>query len=98
MAALAPPNANEILTVSALTQQVRTTLEAEFPAVWVGGEISSVTRAASGHAYLNLKDNSAVLRATLFRGVGVRLKFEPRVGMEVIARGRLSVFAQRGEY
>jgi exodeoxyribonuclease VII large subunit len=98
MAALAPPNANEVLTVSALTQQVRATLEAEFPAVWVGGEISSVTRAASGHAYLNLKDDSAVLHATLFRGVSLRLKFEPRVGMEVIARGRLSVYAQRGDY
>lgn len=98
MAALAPPNASEVLTVSALTQQVRVTLEAEFPAVWVGGEISSVTRAASGHAYIKLKDDSAVLSATLFRGVGLRLKFEPRVGMEVVARGKISVYAQRGDY
>jgi len=98
MAAPSLPDPATILTVSALTRQVREVLEGRFPFLWVGGEISNVNRASSGHLYLTLKDSTAVMSAVIYRGVGFRVRFEPRVGMEVIARGRLSVYEQQGKY
>jgi exodeoxyribonuclease VII large subunit len=65
--------------------------------VWVAGEVSNYTKAASGHMYFTLKDQGAQLKAVLFRGVNLRMKFEPKNGMEVIARGRLSVYDPRGD-
>jgi exodeoxyribonuclease VII large subunit len=88
----------DVLTVSALTQRVRGTLERAFPAVWVSGEISNLSRPSSGHLYLSLKDDKAVLGAVIYRGIGLRLRFEPRDGMDVIARGRLSVYEPQGKY
>lgn len=93
----APPTDREVISVSALVARLRGAVEAKFAAVWVAGEISSFTKAASGHMYFTLKDDAANLRAVLFRGVNLRMKFEPRNGMEVLARGRLSVFDQRGD-
>ncbi len=93
----APPTDREVMSVSALVARLRGVVEAKFNAVWVSGEISSFTKAASGHMYFTLKDAAANLRAVLFRGVNLRMKFEPRNGMEVLARGRLSVFDQRGD-
>jgi exodeoxyribonuclease VII large subunit len=98
MAAPSLPDPAAVLSVTALTRQVREVLEGRFPALWVGGEISNVNRASSGHVYLTLKDSTAVMSAVIYRGVGFRIRFEPRVGMEVIARGRLSVFEQQGKY
>src|SRR5262245_34576609 len=99
MPGLAPPNPTDVLSVSALTRQVREVLEGRFPALWVEGEISNISRhAASGHMYLTLKDANAVLSAVIYRGVGFRVRFEPKAGMHVIARGRLSVFEPQGKY
>jgi len=98
MAGATLPDPACILSISALTRQVREVLEGRFPALWVGGEISNVSRATSGHLYLTLKDSSAVLSAVLYRGVGFRLRFEPKTGMQVIVRGRLSVYDQQGKY
>jgi exodeoxyribonuclease VII large subunit len=95
---VAPPDPTDVLTVSALTQRVRATLERDFRSVWVSGEVSNLVRASSGHQYFSLKDDKAVLRAAVFRGIGLRLRFELRDGMQVIARGRLSVYEPRGEY
>jgi exodeoxyribonuclease VII large subunit len=88
----------DVLTVSALTAQIRALIEGRFPAVWVSGEISNLTRASSGHMYFTLKDARAQLRAAMFRGFNLRLKFDPRDGMEVLARGRVSVYEPRGDY
>src|SRR5262245_15872164 len=88
----------EVLTVSALTARLRGLVEREFPTVWVAGEVSNYTKAASGHMYFTLKDEAAQLRAVLFRGVNFRMKFEPKNGLEVVARGRLTVYDARGEY
>jgi exodeoxyribonuclease VII large subunit len=96
--AAAPTDPADVLTVSALTARIKGVLESGFGTVWVAGEISNLTRAASGHTYLSLKDEGSTLRAALFRGVGLRLRFEPRDGMQVIARGRISVYAPRGDY
>ena len=96
--AAAPKLERDALTVSALTAQVRGLIEGHFPSVWVAGEVSNYTKAASGHMYLTLKDARAQLKAVLFRGVNLRMKFEPKDGLEVLARGRLTVYEPRGDY
>jgi exodeoxyribonuclease VII large subunit len=96
--AQSPPDPADVLTVSALTARVRGLLEGEFGSVWVSGEVSNLVRAGSGHVYLSLKDEKATLRAVLYRGISIRMRFEPRDGMQVVARGRISVYEPRGEY
>jgi exodeoxyribonuclease VII large subunit len=85
-------------TVSGLTTAVKLRLEEHFPEVWVAGEVTNLVRAASGHVYFSLKDSKAVLRCVMFRGFALRLKFDLRDGMQVIARGGLSVYEPRGDY
>ena len=87
-----------ILTVSELTLKVKTCLEADFEEVWVEGEISNFRRPSSGHSYLTLKDDKSQIRAVIFRFMGRYLKFEPQDGMQVICRGKMSVYEPRGEY
>src|SRR5436190_1788647 len=94
----APKLEHDVFTVSALTARLRGLVEHNFPSVWVAGEVSNYTKAASGHMYFTLKDAKAQLRAVLFRGVNLRMKFEPKDGLEVLARGRLSVYEPRGDY
>jgi exodeoxyribonuclease VII large subunit len=94
----APKLKQEPLTISALTAQLRGVVEREFNSVWVVGEVSNFTRATSGHWYFTLKDAGAQLRAVMFRGINLRMKFDPRDGLEVLARGRLSVYDPRGDY
>lgn len=92
------PEGVKILSVSELTQAVKDVLEDGFASVWVAGEISNLARPSSGHVYLMLKDGGAQLRSVLWRGVAMRLRFDVHDGLEVIARGRLSVYQPRGEY
>ena len=63
--------------------------------VWVKGEVSGFKRASSGHWYFDLKDEGALLNAAMFRGANQRVRFEPRDGMEVLVRGKVSVYAGR---
>ena len=86
------------LSVSELTSQVRGALENRFASVWVEGEISNFKAAASGHWYFTIKDESAQLRASCFRGVNARIRFRPSDGLQVRARGRMTVYAPRGDY
>lgn len=95
---LFPPDGVKVRSVSELTQEVKTLMEDAFPAVWVSGEVSNLARPASGHLYLTLKDSGAQLRTVIFRGVALRMKFDLRDGMEVIAYGRVTVYTPRGEY
>jgi exodeoxyribonuclease VII large subunit len=92
------PDSVKILSVSELTREVKGLLEDGFPSVWVAGEVSNVARPSSGHVYLSLKDGGAQLRGVLYRGIALRLRFDLRDGQEVVVRGRLSVYAPRGEY
>jgi exodeoxyribonuclease VII large subunit len=92
------PEGVKILSVSEVTQEVKGLLEDAFPCVWVAGEVSNLSRPASGHVYLCLKDGAAQLRTVLWRSVAMRLRFDLHDGLEVIARGRLSVYPARGEY
>ena len=87
-----------MLTVSALTALIKESLEEHFTGVCVVGEISALTRAASGHVYLTLKDEHAVLRAIVWRGVAGRLKFDPEEGLEVLVWGDVDVYPPRGTY
>lgn len=87
-----------LLTVSQLTAQIKQTLETGFPLVWVVGEISSLKRAGSGHLYLNLKDPQAVVPAVIWKSTAGRLRFKLHDGLEVIIRGKLSVYPPHGEY
>ena len=86
------------LTVSQLTTSIRTALESRFAAVWVEGEISNFKDHSSGHWYFTLKDENAQLRAKCFRSTNMRIRFRPANGLKVRARGKLSVYAPRGEY
>ena len=86
------------LTVSQLTNSIRNALESRFQAVWVEGEISNFKDHSSGHWYFTLKDENAQLRAKCFRSTNTRIRFRPADGMKVRARGKLSVYAPRGEY
>src|SRR3954462_15867274 len=88
----------QVLTVSALTGQIKELLETGFPAVWVSGEICNFSRPQSGHCYLTLKDDRAQIRAVIWRSTAARLRFDLHDGLEVICRGALDVYAARGTY
>jgi len=87
-----------ILTVTQLTIQIKNLLEGNFPDIWVEGEISNLTIPQSGHAYFTLKDEQSQIRSVLFRSSQRFLKFTLQHGMQVICRGRVSVYEPRGEY
>ncbi len=86
------------LSVSAVTTAVKARLEEHFVSVWVAGEVSNFVRASSGHMYFTLKDAQAQIRCMMPRGFNLRMRFDPRDGLEVIARGGVTVYAPRGDY
>ncbi len=92
------PAAPPILSVYELTAQIKDLLEESFPAVWVSGEISNLSRPQSGHCYLTLKDDRAQICAAIWRNAAARVRFELADGLEVICRGHLDVYAPRGSY
>jgi exodeoxyribonuclease VII large subunit len=87
-----------ILTVSEASERIKIVLEDTFFDIWVEGEISNLRTPASGHAYLTLKDEHSQIRAVLFKMQRRYLRFDPKDGMLVIARGRISLYEPRGEY
>jgi exodeoxyribonuclease VII large subunit len=87
-----------VLTVSQLSEQLKATIDEQFPSVWVAGEVSNFSRPQSGHCYFTLKDETAQLRAVMWRGSAARLKMELADGLHVICRGRLDVYPPRGTY
>src|SRR5262245_18972657 len=95
---LSAPDPADVLSVSALTQRIRAKIEGTFPSVWVSGEISNVSKAGSGHIYFSLKDEDAIIGAALFRGVGLRVRFDVRDGMEVLINGKVTVYPPQGKY
>lgn len=88
-------------TVSELNRTVRQLLEQGFAGIWVEGEISNLSRPASGHLYFSLKDTEAQIACALFKGSRFGLKIPLRDldnGLAVRARGRLSLYEPRGSY
>ncbi len=87
----------KIYPVSELVATVRTQLEREFTDVYVEGEISNYRPAESGHLYFTLKDASAQLRVVMWRTQARRLRFRPENGLQVVVRGRITVYDERGD-
>ncbi len=87
-----------VLSVSSLNRMARSLLEGNFPAVLVEGEISNFSTPSSGHWYLTLKDDKAQLRCAMFRNCNSRVRFRPDNGLNVLVRGRLSLYEARGDY
>jgi len=92
-----PPTNATVWTVSQFTEQVKTVLDECFANVWVVGELTDYKKHVSGHHYFSLKDANSVLSCAFFRGSNLRLKFDPKTGMEVFARGRFSFYPQQGK-
>jgi exodeoxyribonuclease VII large subunit len=89
---------SHILTITQLTARIKGLIEENFSDVWAEGEVSNLTVPQSGHAYFTLKDEQSQVRAVLFRSSQRFLKFTLQHGMQVICRGRVSVYEPRGEY
>ena len=85
-------------SVSELTAQIKATLESDFADVALVGEVSNLARPRSGHVYLSLKDESAQIRAVIWKSVAQRLPFDLADGLSVRVWGELAVYAPRGEY
>jgi exodeoxyribonuclease VII large subunit len=86
-----------IWTVRDLVSSARTALERQYGDVWIEGEISNFRPAESGHLYFTLKDGDAQLRVVMFRTQARLLRFRPENGLQILARGRLTVYEARGE-
>jgi exodeoxyribonuclease VII large subunit len=94
-----PPENAKIYNIGEITRAVKGLLEDAFAqGVWVSGEVSNLARPGSGHIYLTLKDSEGQLRAVMWRSVAGRMRFDLQDGMEVIARGRITVYVPRGDY
>lgn len=87
-----------VFSVSELTRKIQELIEERFQFVWVEGEISNFSTPASGHFYMVLKDPESQIRSVMFRMQARNLRFRPENGMHALARGRVSVYAPRGEY
>ena len=90
-----PPKA---YTVTAITRMIKTALEETFLDIWVEGEISGYLHHTSGHRYLTLKDENAVIKVVMWRAIGAYLKFEPKNGQKVRVRGDITVYEKGGNY
>lgn len=87
-----------VLTIEELNLSIKRSLEGQFSLIWVRGEISNFKAHTSGHFYFSLKDAKSQISAVMFRGHNSKLRFKPTDGMEVIVRGRISVYEPRGNY
>src|SRR3989442_8509818 len=98
LASLFDETERQPVSVSELTASIRGAMEKWFPSVWVEGEISNFRAQNSGHWYFTLKDEFAQLRSACYRSSNQRIRFRPEDGLQVRARGRLSVYEPKGEY
>ena len=85
-------------TVSEISGAVKKTIEGQFGRVRVRGEVGRVSRPASGHIYLDLKDDNACLAAVIWKTTVRGLAIRPEEGMEVVATGRLTTFPGASKY
>ena len=90
--------ARALYSVSRLNREVRSLLESGLSALWVQGEISNLSRPASGHWYFSLKDRDAQVRCAMFRQRNTLTRFTPREGQQIQAFGRVSLYEPRGDY
>jgi exodeoxyribonuclease VII large subunit len=91
------PLDRRIWSVRDLVAAVRTHVEREYGDTWVEGEISNFRAHDSGHLYFTLKDQNSQIRAVMFRSQARLLRFRPENGMQVVLRGRVTIYEDRGE-
>ena len=91
------PAERRVWTVRDLVVAVRTHIEREYGDIWVEGEISNFRAQDSGHLYFTLKDQNAQIKAVMFRSQARLLRFRPENGMQVVGRGRVTIYEDRGE-
>lgn len=90
----------QTFSVWQITRHIRGLLDEDgvLGGVWVQGEVSNLTKAASGHWYFTLKDAKAQLRCVMFRSAAQAVRLKVKVGDEILAQGRISVYEARGDY
>jgi len=88
----------QVYTVEQLNMQIRALIEGNLGTVWVQGELSNFKPHSSGHFYFSLKDAKSQVSAVMFRGYNAKLKFKPHDGLEVLVRGKITVYEPRGSY
>ena len=91
------PADRRVWNIRDLVAAVRTHIEREYNDIWVEGEISNFRAHDSGHLYFTLKDQSSQMRVVMFRSQARLLRFRPEDGMQVVARGRVTIYEGRGE-
>src|SRR6202051_4368506 len=91
------PPGRKIWVVRDLVAAVRTRVEREYSDIWVEGEISNFRAHDSGHLYFTLKDQNSQIRAVMFRSQARLLRFRPENGMQIVLRGRVTLYEDRGE-
>ena len=89
---------DEIYTVSDFLSLCNKTIENNIPTCWLQGEISNLSRPASGHWYFSLKDNRGQIRCALFRLNQRNIKFNPENGMEILVRASPTLYEARGDF
>jgi exodeoxyribonuclease VII large subunit len=89
---------NDVFTVSQLNQRAKQLLEITFSSIKVEGEISNLSRPSSGHWYFTLKDKGAQVRCAMFRSRTAQVKFQPKEGDQIVVRGKVSLYENRGDY
>lgn len=94
----AAPAERDVYSPTRLNREARTLLERGFPALWIEGEMSNLSRPSSGHWYFSIKDEGAQLRCAMFRQRNLLARFTPRDGQVVLLRGRISLYEPRGDY
>ena len=93
-----PTPARDVYSVSRLNREVRALLERGLGVLWVEGELSNFSQPPSGHWYFSLKDRDAQLRCAMYRVKNSLVGFTPRAGMQVLVRGRISLYEPKGEF
>ncbi|MGA7751530.1 MAG: exodeoxyribonuclease VII large subunit [Candidatus Sulfotelmatobacter sp.] len=91
------PPERRVWKVRDLVAAVRTHIEREYSDAWVEGEISNFRAPESGHLYFTLKDGNAQIKVVMFRSSARLLRFKPADGLQVVVRGRITIYEDRGE-
>lgn len=87
-----------VFSVSDINAAIKSQLEGNFSLLWLKGELSNFKAHSSGHFYFSLKDSKAQINAVMFKGFNRHVKFKPTDGMEVLVRGKITVYEPRGNY
>ena len=89
---------SDVLSVSELNAFAKSLLENHLAGLWIAGEVSNLTRAASGHYYFSLKDSRAQVRCAMFKGAAARLAKPLKEGDHIEVSAKISIYEARGEF